>query len=111
MSHPHHHQSIRKRALNGKKPYPHQNVWINFLDKFIIALGVINIFATLPQVLQIWIGQDASGVSVISWSYYTFFSFMLFLYGLVHREKPIIITYSFSFILYGLIAFGALTYG
>jgi uncharacterized protein with PQ loop repeat len=110
MVHPHHDISIRKRIHTKKQKYPHPNKAIALLDRFIIALGLFNVIATMPQLLEIWISKDASGVSAITWVYYTFFSAMLFVYGLVHKEKPIIINYSVVVIMYLGIAIGAIIY-
>lgn len=46
---------------------------------------------TLPQIWEIYSKQDAGSVSLISWlSYLTAASFWI-LYGIVHKEKIIII--------------------
>ncbi len=110
MSHPLHHISIRKRIYQKKQKYPHPNSWINFLDKCVIIFGMFNAIATLPQVLVIWVGQDASGVSVFSWAYYVAFAALLLAYGIVHKDTPIIITYSISTVLYAVITIGAVIY-
>lgn len=75
-----------------------------------MGMGVVNLFATLPQVLEIWVGKNATGVSSFSWGYYSFFSTVLLLYGIVHREKPIIVTYTGAVILYSAIFVGSLFY-
>ena len=80
------------------------------MDKLIIILGVVNIIATLPQVLLIWTEKSADGISVLSWGYYTFFAAMLLVYGILHREKPIIVNYTGGTILYGLVLIGAILY-
>lgn len=81
-----------------------------FFDKLVIAMGVINLFATLPQVLDIWVGQNASGVSSLSWGYYATFTAVLLLYGLAHREWPIIATYTGGVLLYSAIFVGSILY-
>ena len=105
-----HHQHVRKRIHHKKEEYPHPIKWKRNLDRFIVFLGVTNVFATLPQVLEIWIGKDASGVSIISWSYWSFYSAMMFVYGVAHKEAPIIISYSIATIMYLLILIGAVIY-
>lgn len=105
-----HHQSLRKRVHSKKQKFPHPNPRIAWFDRFIILVGLLNAVATIPQVLQIWIGQDASGISLISWSYYTFGSTMFLLYGIIHKEIPIIVNYSAALVLYALIVLGTLMY-
>ena len=110
MIHPFHHISVRKRIHTKKEKYPHSDKSIAMFDRFIIALGIFNIFATLPQLLEIWINKDATGVSFVTWAYYTFFSAMFIVYGVLHKEKPIIVNYSLVVVLYLGITIGALLY-
>lgn len=105
-----HHQNLRKRVHSKKQKYPHPNKFIAWFDRVIILVGMLNAVATLPQVLQIWVGQNADGVSVISWSYYAFGSVMFLIYGIIHKELPIIINYAAAMLLYVLIVIGTLMY-
>lgn len=73
-------------------------------------MGILNLFATMPQVYSIWHGKDAAGVSTLSWGYYTVFTAVLLLYGWVHGAKPIIAIYAGSVILYGAIFIGSIIY-
>lgn len=66
--------------------------------------------ATLPQVYQIYSTQNAEGVSALSWGYYTLFYLILLTYGFVHKETPIILTYSLCVILFAMIFVGAIIY-
>ena len=99
----HHHIHKRKRKAKPSK-------WIALFDRLVVIMGVVNLFATLPQVLEIWSGKNASGVSSISWGYYSAFSLVLLMYGLVHKEKPIVITYTGAVILYAAIFIGSVVY-
>lgn len=56
------------------------------------ALGGTSVFTllmTVPQVLTIWVGHQAAGVSVISWSAYLLSAILWFWYGLRKRDKNI----------------------
>jgi uncharacterized protein with PQ loop repeat len=56
------------------------------------ALGAMSVFTmlmTVPQVLTIWIGHQAAGVSVVSWSAYLLSAILWFAYGLQKRDKNI----------------------
>lgn len=105
-----HHQSLRKRVHSKRQKYPHPNAKVRWFDRIIILVGVFNAVATIPQVLQIWIGQDATGVSLVSWLYYTFGSTMFLIYGIIHKELPIIVNYSIAIVLYALVVIGTLMY-
>ena len=103
-------QHKRKRSNANKDPYPHPKASRRFLDNLVIWLGIGNIIATIPQVFQIFSTQDASGVSAMSWGYYTIFYAVLSVYGIVHKEKPLIITYLGGVVLFAVIFVGALIY-
>jgi uncharacterized protein with PQ loop repeat len=109
MTHPFHHQNLRKRS-NAKNSRGKQGVFITRFDKIIIVVGVLNAVATVPQVLQIWITQDAGGVSLFSWSYYLFGSIMFLIYGLLHKAIPIVTNYGIAIVLYALIVLGTILY-
>ena len=56
------------------------------------VLGFMSIFTmlmTIPQVLTIWIGHQAAGVSVVSWSAYLLSAILWFWYGIQKRDKNI----------------------
>lgn len=99
------HAHIHKRKHKTK-----QTRLIVLLDKLVVIMGIANIFATLPQVLTIWVGRDATGVSSLSWAYYSLFGLVLLSYGLLHGEKPIIATYAGSTVLYIAVLTGSIKY-
>jgi uncharacterized protein with PQ loop repeat len=59
------------------------------LEKILRALSVITMLMTVPQVLAIWIGRNAAGVSLISWLAYLVSAALWFIYGLQKRDKTI----------------------
>lgn len=44
---------------------------------------------TVPQVLTIWVGRDASGVSLISWASYLLSACLWLVYGIQKRDQTI----------------------
>ena len=106
--HGHHHLHKRKRAM--LEPYPHPDKWKRLLDKIIYAVVLVDIVMTVPQLIDIWIGKNASGVSVASWSAYAATSFIWLFYGLVHKDKPIILSSLLWMFLDIAIVIGALIY-
>jgi len=92
-------------------PYPHSDKWIHFLDEFLLAVAVIAPLMNLPQIIKILIEKDASGVSLISWIMYTVMAIPWLIYGLVHKEKPIIVSYSLWLLLNSAVVIAALVYG
>ena len=110
MISPRHHQNIRKRIHSKNEKYPHPKSWIKWFDRFIIVAGVGTVIATVPQVLEIWVNQSADSVSTISWAYYTFYALIFTVYGIIHKEFPIIFNYSIASVLYVMIVVGSVIY-
>lgn len=63
-----------------------------FINRFIYFAGGFGIAVIIPQVTKIWIAKDISGVSLTTWAGFFISSSFWLLYGLVHKEKPIIYT-------------------
>lgn len=56
------------------------------------AMGGLSFFTmlmTIPQVLTIWLGHQAAGVSLLSWSAYLISAVLWFWYGLRKRDPNI----------------------
>lgn len=77
----------------------------------IYVIGVFGPIMTIPQLITIWVEKNASGVSVISWSAYMVVAIFWLIYGIMHKEKPIIVTYILWLVLEILIVIGILLYG
>lgn len=110
MINPLHHLDIRKRVHLKREQYPNPQMLVALLDKMLVVVGIFSAVATIPQLTQIWVGQDATGVSAISWAYYSFAAVVFLIYGIVHKEKPIIINYSIAVVLDVFVTIGAVVY-
>jgi uncharacterized protein with PQ loop repeat len=56
------------------------------------ALGFMSVFTiimTVPQIWTIWVGQQAAGVSIVSWSAYLISALLWLWHGLRKRDKNI----------------------
>jgi uncharacterized protein with PQ loop repeat len=53
------------------------------------SMSIFTLIMTIPQVLTIWVGRRAAGVSVISWSAYLISAVLWLLYGLRKRDRNI----------------------
>lgn len=101
-----HHFSRRKRV--------HRKAHLQLkrlMDKAIYAVGAFSLLMTLPQLMKIWIEKNASGVSAVSWSAYLLVTVFWLFYGLIHREKPIIVINSLWIVMNALVIAGTLLYG
>ena len=93
MVDPLHHYHRRKRIYKKHEPYPSRNKWINFMDKTIYFVGIIGPLATIPQALKIWVDRGAAGLYLYSWIIFVLVNIAWLFYGILHREKPIVVTY------------------
>ena len=53
------------------------------------GMSVFTMLMTVPQVLTIWVGHQAAGVSVVSWSAYLLSAILWFWYGLQKKDRNI----------------------
>ncbi|OGY89424.1 MAG: hypothetical protein A2677_00910 [Candidatus Komeilibacteria bacterium RIFCSPHIGHO2_01_FULL_52_14] len=70
-----------------------------FVDHAMYLLGILAPLMTVPQIVKIWQVHSAAGVSVFSWAAYAIGSLAWFVYGVVHKEKPIIFANGFACLL------------
>jgi len=62
---------------------------VSGLEKALRGLSVFTMLMTVPQVLTIWVGRDAGGVSLVSWASYLVAACLWFVYGLQKHDKTI----------------------
>ena len=74
-----------------KQKYPHPNKYIHFLDDTCIVFSVLMPSTTIPQIWRIFAYQKVDGLSLLMWVLYCVGVIPFFIYGIVHREKPLII--------------------
>jgi len=53
------------------------------------AMSVFTMIMTVPQVLAIWVGQQAAGVSILSWSAYLASALLWLWFGIRKRDRNI----------------------
>ena len=104
------HISKRKRISNKMDEYPSKKFWIRFLDRLLIIVAVIGPIMALPQLLDVYLTHNAENISFISWGSWAFFNLFWLAYGIVHKEKPIIVTYILWFLMNFSVAIGILLY-
>jgi uncharacterized protein with PQ loop repeat len=111
MHSPLHHLHIRRRVRLIRDPYPHHIPAIRLLDSLVLFAGILGPLMTLPQIWEIYVMQNASGVSVSTWGMMSFFNCIWLAYGIVHKSKLLTITYILWLIVNTTITIGALIYG
>jgi uncharacterized protein with PQ loop repeat len=101
------HKYERAHNTNSKK----QSGYIKFLDRLTFVVGVIGPFTVLPQIYSIYSSHSAAGVSVATWALIFIVTFPWILYGLAHKDKSIIVSFSLWEVVNLAVVVGVLTYG
>lgn len=81
------------------------------IDKAIYIAAFVEPATTIPQVITIYRTKSASGISMISWVSYLIFSILWLWYGIVHKQRALIIAYILFATTEALVLIGALLYG
>ncbi len=102
---------IHKRKNEGSYPLsPDSNIWMKVLEKATIAAGVIGPIMVIPQIYTIYSSHSAAGVSTVSWFAFAILDIPFLIYGIVHKDKPIVITYALWMIANFIVAIGAVIF-
>jgi len=75
------------------------------------AMSVVTMIMTVPQVWTIWVGQQAAGVSILSWSAYLVSALLWLWFGIRRRDKNIYLPCLGWIALDGAVIAGAVVYG
>ncbi|HEU4342285.1 MAG TPA: hypothetical protein VFU31_12010 [Candidatus Binatia bacterium] len=59
------------------------------LRRMLGGMSIFTMLMTVPQVLTIWVGQQAAGVSLLSWSAYLASAILWFWFGIQKQDKNI----------------------
>jgi MtN3 and saliva related transmembrane protein len=109
-----HHLHKRKRnqeqELLNLEQSPGKKKYILMLDKLVLSLAVIAPLFEIPQLFEIYAKKAAENVSIITWGFFALMAIPWFIYGIVHKEKPIIILYLLWFLIDSTIVIGILMY-
>ena len=81
------------------------------LRRLLGGMSAFTMFMTVPQVLTIWFGHEAAGVSVVSWSAYLLSAILWLWFGLQKRDKNIYLPCIGWIALDGAVIVGAIVYG
>lgn len=78
------------------------------VEDFTYVVAFIGPIMTIPQVTKIWLDGKVDGVSPLTWGTYTLLAVFWILYGVAHKEKPIILTNILYFLVNTSIVLGVL---
>jgi len=105
------HLHRRKRVQQKLAPFPHPNKFKRYLDKVIFIVAIASPLAAVPQIFKIWATKRAGDISLQTWLLLLILQFVWLTYGLVHKEKPIILNAVLWITVEVLIITGILLYG
>ncbi|PYT57221.1 MAG: hypothetical protein DMG35_20640 [Acidobacteria bacterium] len=81
------------------------------LHRLLGSLSIFTMLMTTPQVLTIWVGHRAAGVSMLSWTAYLASAVVWLWYGIQKRDKNIYLPCLGWILLDCAVIVGALFYG
>ena len=61
----------------------------SLLKRVLGGMSIFTMLMTVPQVWTVWVGHQAAGVSVVSWSAYLLSAVLWFWYGLQKNDRNI----------------------
>jgi len=61
-------------------------------EKFMLVFATVEPIATIPQIIEVWKVEGSQGVSLITWFFYTLTSCIWLTYGLIKKDKPLILS-------------------
>lgn len=90
------------------KKHPKGNNASRLMDTLIYPIALISPLMTIPQLSEVWVNKNIAGVSLSTWGAYAAVSGFWAIYGLYHKENPIIISGALLFILDTVIVLGVI---
>lgn len=106
MPHVLHHLQQRKKP----SAYPHPDPRVRALDGLVYVLSVVGPLVAIPQVVEVWNKHNVAGISLFYWIAQAALSVIWLSYGIVHKERPIILTTALSATLNMIVAVGVILY-
>ena len=91
--------------------HPSDGPPVEGLERFLRVLSVVTMLMTVPQVLSIWVGGQAGGVSLASWATYLFSACLWLVYGVRKRDKTIYLACIGWIVLDAAIVLGVIVHG
>ena len=80
------------------------------LEKVMYPIGLMGPLMMIPQIVKIFAEKNASSILLSSWLFFLFVSISWFFYGVLNKNKVLIISH-FSWILaYSFVIVGAIVY-
>ena len=98
-------------APDPTTPAAHASHSETVLRRLLGGMYVFTMLMTIPQVWTIWVGHQAAGVSILSWSAYLVSAVLWFWFGIQQHDKNIYLPCVGWVGLDGAVIVGAVIYG
>jgi uncharacterized protein with PQ loop repeat len=105
--HHHSHEHIKNQE---KFDLLHDKKYIRLLDRLVLLISILSPVFTLEQVYLIYTTKNVAGLAIFTWCAWFLFSIFWLLYGLAHKEKPIIINNIIWIVIHILVITGIIIY-
>ncbi len=105
-----HHLHKRKRVHKKLEPYPHPDLVKNTVDKLVYGVSIMVPAVTFFQAWKIWTEKSGEGISLVAWGGYIIGNIVWIAYGMLHKERPIILMYVLLLIMNTAVVIGALIF-
>lgn len=81
------------------------------IDRVVSVVAFIGPLTSVPQIVEIWlVDRNAQGVSLMTWLGFMLMAAVWLIYGIVHKQRPIIISNALWIVAQGLVVLGALRF-
>ncbi len=97
--------------LHKKKRQKKLKSFKEFINSIAYLAAIFGPLIAIPQLWKIWYFQDATGVSILTWAGYMSGGVFWMAYGVINKEKPIVIMNVLWLIFALFIVIGAFIYG
>ena len=85
------HIHLRKRKYHRNlKKFPNKNPKIEKLDRTMLIVGTIAPFFTLPQIINIYLTRDTTGLAWPTYFLLGSTNVLWLIYAIIHKDKPLI---------------------
>jgi len=81
-----------------------------FVARTAYVFALCGPLSSVPQMWEIWADRDAHGVSLLTWTLFLVTSAVWLAYGVVKRDRPLIISNSIWVVCEAIIMLGAFLY-
>jgi len=98
----HQHKRKRKDKRDNKT---------KIIDNIVVVVAILYPLSTIPQIMEIWINNQTAGVSLLTWTLLCIMQGILFIYGILHKEKRLLLMWGLWILVYLVIIIGLLIYG